>query len=491
MSWVTAWVARVRKTDAVMRLVAWNAAPAPFVDVLAPLVCGLVARASMVLWASDRFPPTQDGRYYQIFAERLASGLGYTWLWPDGVVTPAAHYPVGYPALVSLIYRVTGPSPAAAMLFNALLGCVAIVAIHRVVAGTGSRGGALFAAFWVALQPGLVAYTPALMTEGVTASLLAIAAWITWLARSRKGVSAWLLVAALGLLFGVATLIRPQNVLLAPVFGGLAAPEWRALRPSAGWVRAALGRGISAALVGALAVLVCLPWTLRNCDQMKQCVFVSANGGWNLLIGAGPRATGAWVPIDDVGMPEECRTVYDEAGKDRCFGRGAVRLIEQEPLRWLSLVPKKLGATFDFADAAGWYLNSSNGAALDDAGKRWLAGLEIGSYRALLLAALIGAAKIPGPRRRPRLFVVGAALLLLGWSSAWPAVVGLVVALGLLGRNLVQHLPAGLAMAVLVATALTHAVFFGAGRYALVCFTLLAALAGSVFPPSRPRGARA
>ena len=57
----------------------------------------------VVAWASGRVSrPSEDGHYYDVLARRLASGDGYTWLWPDGAVTYAAHYPVGYPALLAL-----------------------------------------------------------------------------------------------------------------------------------------------------------------------------------------------------------------------------------------------------------------------------------------------------------------------------------------------------------------------------------------------------
>ena len=61
-------------------------------------------------WAAGAIPPAADGEYYHRLATRIASGQGYTWLWPDGVVTYAAHYPVGYPALHRAAYALFGGS---------------------------------------------------------------------------------------------------------------------------------------------------------------------------------------------------------------------------------------------------------------------------------------------------------------------------------------------------------------------------------------------
>src|SRR4051812_21778558 len=98
------------------------------------LVTGLVAfvaRATVILWGGGRFPPAADGAYYHAIAVRIAEGLGSTWLWPDGKVTYAAHYPVGYPALLALGYRLAGASPSVGAWVNALLGTVAAIAAHR------------------------------------------------------------------------------------------------------------------------------------------------------------------------------------------------------------------------------------------------------------------------------------------------------------------------------------------------------------------------
>jgi 4-amino-4-deoxy-L-arabinose transferase-like glycosyltransferase len=454
---------------------------------------GMAVRVAVVAWAAGRIPPTADGEYYHVLASRIAAGQGYTWAWPDGVVTYAAHYPVGYPAVVAALYAVFGASPVVAMLFNSVIGALAVFAVHQIAASVANRWGALLAGVAVALHPALVAYTPALMTEGVVAALLAVAGWGMVVARSLQGRRHWMVLVGLGVLLGVSTLIRPQVVVAAPIFGLLAAGH------DARCWRKAILRSI---VVGSLAVATCLPWSLRNCFLMnsvrpgvfaaQSCVFVSANGGWNLLIGAGPGATGTWEPIERVGIPAECREVYGEADKDRCFGRAGVRQIREHPWRWLGLVPKKLAATFDTCGAAGWYLHAANSAQLPNATKTRLDTVELVFQRLLLVVALVGLWRGRPPRngRMGIGDVVFAATLLLGLAFAvgprgWVAYLALVVGAVLLRGELTRHPPAALAAVAVGTTALTHAVFFGAGRYSLVCFALMAALAGSVLVRSR------
>ena len=174
----------------------------------------------VVCWAKDRFPPADDGSFYHVVAQRIAHGQGYTWLWPDGAVSYAAHYPVGYPALLGLAYAVFGSRPVVAMLLNAALGALAVFAAQRCVIRYGSRRRALIAGLLLALHPGLLFYTPALMTEGVTAEMLVVAAWLSLRVGSSSGFR-WRLL-ALGACLGGLCLVRPQLLLMAPIFGFLA-----------------------------------------------------------------------------------------------------------------------------------------------------------------------------------------------------------------------------------------------------------------------------
>ena len=458
----------------------WLSEPAPARDGVAALLVGLVVRAAVVGWAAGRFPPVEDGRFYHVVAGRVAQGYGYTWLWPDGAVTFAAHYPVGYPALVGGLYAVFGQHPVVAMVLNAALGSLAVLAVHRVAATVASRAGALLAALLIALHPTLVAYTPALMTEGVVAALLAVVAWPLIVASHCRSRARYAGLAAMALLLGVTTLIRPQSLLYAPLFGWLAA---RSPSSAATAERAAWGwRGplVGAAVTTALVVATCLPWTLRNCSKLERCVFVSANAGWNLLIGAGPGATGAWVPIEVAGLPPECRTVFGEAQKDACFAGAALREIRARPLRWLGLGPAKLASTFDGSGTPGYYLHASNPQALSRRGSWTLASWETVWQRLVVGLGLLALALHLPARRTGRLAWLALSGPWLLLPAVWVSYLGLAGGALLLGRGLLRHPPACLAAASVALTALTHVVFFGAGRYSLVCYPLLAALAGCV-----------
>jgi len=446
------------------------------------LIAGLALtlRLSLVAWAASRFPPAEDGKYYQIVAWRIARGLGYTWLWPDGAVTYAAHYPVGYPAMLGGLYFIFGPHPWVAMTLNAILGSFAVVAVHRLASTVATRRGANIAAVIAALHPTLLLYTPALMTEIVSASLLAIGAWVALDARARAGGRKWISIGAIGVLMGVAVLVRPQQIVFAPLLG------WLTLGGGSAMTRKHWARSLTfATATTAIAITCCLPWTLRNCERMGRCMLVSANAGWNLLIGTAPEGNGAWIGVDKVGIPPQCRLVFDEAKKDGCFGDGAIERIAKAPRAWISLVPMKLKRTFDDVGTPGWYLHSSNWRLFPERAKTALGAAEVLAQRVVMLLALTAIFRIPSRRKWVTRGLVLAGALCTLVPLAWVGVIFLVLATASLGFTALEHPPLLLASVGLAATAIIHACFFGGARYAIVTMPWTIALAGSAWMPTR------
>lgn len=436
-----------------------------------------VLRLGFVLVCSDRVPPTADGKFYHTVAQRIAEGEGYTWLWPDGAVTYAAHYPVGYPALMSLPYAIFGALPVTVMILNALLGALVVGLCHGLCLDAlrarpllpFARKGAGIACAGLAVSPTLVGYTPALMTEGAVAAFLVLAAWFAVRARSLVGVegTARLFRSAAALALGASVLLRPQSILFAPVLGFLSV-EGKVLR-----------RSLAALLMTLGCFAVALPWTLRNCDKMERCVFVSANGGWNLLIGTFPEGKGAWVALEGERVPKECRGVFQEAAKDKCFGEAGMRRIFDDPIGWFSLLPAKARATLDYTAAAADHLVESG--ALPAERKAWLSYPEFVFQRAEFLLALLGAWMSVRQNQNDKpswgmhlVLIVGVAGFLglgavFGWLACFVLLAGAPQRLDVVGL--------GVGVFGVAATMVVHGAFFGAGRYALPLIPLAAPLA--------------
>lgn len=427
----------------------------------------LLLRLAMCVWGAERVPPTADGAFYHVVAQRIAQGLGYTWLWPDGAVTHAAHYPVGYPAMVGVAYRFLGPRPVWAMVENAVLGALGTGAAFwlatRLMRSSSLLPRRLSRAERLALSvvavllvcsPTFLLYTPALMTESCVGSLLVGATLLTCVgsrAASRMRQVLWFLSA--GVALGFACLLRPQSVLLAPVLGLLSGSTLR-------------HRIASGALLTVFTVALVAPWTVRNCNKLDHCVFVSANGGWNLLIGTFPEGNGAWIALDGERVPAECREVFSESGKDACFGRAGRARIVQHPVRWLGLVPAKLRATFDHGAAGTEHLFAAR--AISEKYKSRLQILEYAWQRICLILALMGAHGALGDLRghRGRSLLLGMGIVGSLGGGAW---IGWCVLAGLVASHvqLRRHVAGGAAVGAVASTLVIHALFFGAGRYSI------------------------
>lgn len=434
----------------------------------------------LMLARSTPIEPVWDAHYYHFGAQRIAEGHGYS----DDVVVdgvrrwhPWCHYPVGYSALLSIPYRIFGPGLLVGPLTNALLGAVAATLAYLLASSVAGRRRGLVAAALVALSPELLAYTLLLMTEPAAslAPLAAALAASVGLRRQRPLVGA--LVA--GVALGLGTLVRPQTILGAPGLLLLA------LDPDD--LRATLRRGVSVAAVAtAAAVAVVLPWTARNCRVMDGCAFVSTNAGWNLAIGAFPRATGRF---ETLRAADGCPVVTGQVQQDRCWASVGVFHITSEPARWLGLMPQKLSYTYDHASFAAGYLSEANSRRFGGERREALRKALTLGHRLLLLGASLVVVAAPWRLRGRERLAQGAllsGLLLLGaylfWRDDSPPFWWLAVLTPLLSLLPLPGRPtlgpeARYLLFTYAALSVTHAVFFGEDRYHVFIAPALAVLA--------------
>ena len=424
-------------------------------------------------WAGE---PVWDGHYYDFGARRIAQGLGYSDdLTIDGQLVwhPWAHYPVGYSALLAAFYRVFGAGHAVAAVANALVGAALAVVTWALARHALDTMRARIAGLIVAAHPGLILYAALLMSEPLAALLTLLAFWLAVRDKDRRR---GLIAGAL--MLGVAALVRPQALLCAPALALLTPRDGK-------------GKLVAAAAACAIALVPVLPWTARNCAVMDGCALVSTNAGWNLAIGAFPRATGRF---ETLRSSDGCREVTGQVQQDRCWMDYGIDQIRAHPGRWLALVPAKLGFTFDHESFAVEYLHEARPEAWPEDRRVRARDATTLAHRLLLAAAALGCIAFPSSRR-PRgafaqgaLFVVAAGLVAVAFAvdvpTFWPVAVFVSVVpwLPLPGRPEVP--PAMLlGVAPLATTLLTHAVFFGEDRYHMVVTPVLALLAAAALRP--------
>jgi len=275
--------------------------------------------------------PTSDAEWYVLRAVGLAAGHGY--LDNDGAAT--AFWPAGWPMAMSVLFRVTGPSLLALGLFNLgsaiLTGWLSLLLGRRMF---GSEAAARLGLLLFAIYPNAIGYVPLGLTEVFYTALLLLGCWLV-IAR-RPGPLALLWLIAAGVVFGFATLVKAQTLVMVPL---LFAIDW--LRQGDVWRRLPrlVGQGL---LVLGVAVLTVLPWTMRNHAQLGAWIPVSTNGGFTLLTGNNDSATGDYTPDDQTVAALMARRDLTEVTRDAEAKRLGQQWIAAHPGEFLALAPKKL-----------------------------------------------------------------------------------------------------------------------------------------------------
>lgn len=264
---------------------------------------------------------TEDTEIYDSGAHSLAAGQGYRW---NG--KPTAFFPVGWPLLLSLAYRVGGASARTGQVLNLGLSLALLAAGWLLARRLFDARVAALVLLVMAVAPHMMVYPAFLMSEVAftaffTASLACVAGGT---AARPVGVAR---LAAGGLLMGVATLIRG----LALVFPLVVVFSARFSE------RRAWNRSLLAGFVFGLALLVPLaPWAYRNHQVFGRWVLVANDGGMNFLMGNHVGATGArHEPAE--GLPD----TGDEIRDDREGYRRGLEFIRQHPLQFVRLWPMK------------------------------------------------------------------------------------------------------------------------------------------------------
>lgn len=346
----------------------------------------LVLRAIVARWLAPE--PAWDGVLYERGGQAIGRGMGYVtymFVQRSSDTVPTAFYPVGYPAFLGLVYRLFGESRAALHGSGVAVSALSVALAHRVAHRVRPGIPALVAALFAAALPGSVLFAASAMTEPLFGALLALASWA--LARDPRGPSTpWLVIAGVSL--SLATFVRPQALLVAPVLALLSAPEGHPMRAR---VRAAV-------IVTACTILPVLPWTARNCAKIDGCALVSTNGGSNLAIGAVPRANGRYFALT---ADDGCRGVVGETARDRCWRAVAREAIARDPLRWLALGAVKLDHTLSYEAFPVGYLREARAVPMDDAREQQWRRAITRPWRVFLLLALFALVPFAGRSKLP------------------------------------------------------------------------------------------
>ena len=239
----------------------------------------------------DLLAPVSFAQETGSIAQALASGKGFSS--PFGKDTgPTAWLTPVYPLLVAAIFRVLGiftrASFFAVVLLNALFSsgvCVAIFYAGKRIAGIGVASAAAW--LWAMFPNAVIVPFEWVWDTSVSALLAALILWATLVLAESARWRDWYLY---GLLWGFTLMTNPSLGSLLPFLLGWAACRARREKklPSIKPVLAA----------AAIAILCCVPWTLRNFAVFHRLILLRSNLPLELYIGNNENyaSHAAWPP---------------------------------------------------------------------------------------------------------------------------------------------------------------------------------------------------
>ena len=266
-----------------------------------PLVvvgAGLILRLVLVLATRRSYHPVNDPADFYRIAKSILSGHGFGPTVVPGAVGPSAFRTPLYPAFLAAVFGVFGTSVTIGRLATAVVSALVVPAVGALGGQLGGRRVGLVTLTLAAVYPPFLVAGYGLMYEPLflvltTCSLVLM---LRWYSGDRRAAP----LAGAGVLAGLAVLCRETAglVLISGLLLIWARPERRRLR-SVGRLRSA-GRPALALVLPAVVVVV--PWTIRNAVTLHAFIPVSDSPGealagtYNATTMAGHQSTIGWLP---------------------------------------------------------------------------------------------------------------------------------------------------------------------------------------------------
>lgn len=191
-------------------------------------------------------------------------------------LAPAAERGPGYPAFMALVYRVLGHRPQAIIVLQIILGSLTAALVCLVGYNLGGRLAGLAGGLLMALDLPSIIYANLLLTETLSALITLIAVCTLWLGWRASGGGNVILLAATGVLAGIAAYVRTAAVLWPVVLIVCSSIYYRQV-----------GKILKSAMyVGLGFLIVITPWIVRNTLIFSAPEFSSGAGNCVLYFNA-------------------------------------------------------------------------------------------------------------------------------------------------------------------------------------------------------------
>jgi 4-amino-4-deoxy-L-arabinose transferase-like glycosyltransferase len=264
-----------------------------------------------------------DHNYYQ-YAEHFSRFEPI--LEADG--DPTAWWPIGYPVLLAIAYRFTGPSIFVGQAINSLLLLGMILLAYGMAKHLFGPITARRTALILILTPSISLYSLPILSDPFFSFSIIL---VMFLALKREGITGDIFI---GLVFGLAVLIRSVAMLLPFVLFIYRIMKRDSLRTAA----------VQFLLIFLVGELVLLPWQIRNYRAFGAFTLSSTNGGMHFWMGNNSLTSGGFIDWNSFISPETRDKLESltETEKDRYGYQQGMSFVFAHPIQAISKWPKKL-----------------------------------------------------------------------------------------------------------------------------------------------------
>jgi 4-amino-4-deoxy-L-arabinose transferase-like glycosyltransferase len=311
------------------------------------LVASFLARLALIIGLKTYMHPRLFE--YERIINNILSGSGFVTEHIGGAVYKSLNNPL-YSYLCAFIYAVTNHSYMAVMVAQSLVSVLLGIVIFNIGKMLFDEKVGLWSAAVVVFHPGLLYYDIyTLIPMSIDTFLIALT--VLLFLRFKEAPSA-ISIFAVGTCVGLGMLSRSMIGAILPLAALYILIFLRGFK---------FGRkAMMAAVLFLGAILVIMPWTVRNYIVHKKFVFIMSTSGEALWRGNNDLATGTSLAKDGRPVlelwPEDFRKkVYslDELGQKEFFEKEAKAFIKANPARTLKLYLKKFYYFWWFSPQSG------------------------------------------------------------------------------------------------------------------------------------------
>lgn len=317
------------------------------------IAAAIIAAGAVRMWIIRYLPvqPQSDFQTYYSVADMLAKGS----LKRDGAgycdyISQFPHV-IGYPYILSLIFKLFGTSVATGLYFNLAVSLISIFFVNRIARLICGRVAGILAMVLAAFWPSQVLFVNQMASEPAFMCLSLLCIWITAYlfkaSSAAKDVSIFILNILLGILLAVAGGVRPVSVvlLIAIVICTITykAGTVEGSNEKAGLIKSCLSRGWIRVIFLLAGFLICSQMisgaTARAIDRKLPGSAVSF--GYNLMVGLNVESKGSWNEQDAKFLNDKFIETGSAEEAHKASLELAVKRIKEDPEGIVNLMFQK------------------------------------------------------------------------------------------------------------------------------------------------------